>query len=152
MAQFEYNDLNKFFVSIGVFLIGLTFILPWLFLREDFNLLITSENLSKFTLGAQKIIKQRQSFVGLLSVIIPIISILTLSSGTFLIYKGIRGWRKLQLLIEEREKASTIYKTVPEVIDVDKKEFINQLRDAFHFATITRHFFSLHPSGTVLST
>ncbi|MGN6603066.1 MAG: NADP-dependent phosphogluconate dehydrogenase [Ginsengibacter sp.] len=44
--------------------------------------------------------------------------------------------RNLSSLIEEREKASTIYKTVPEVIDVDKKEFINQLRDAFHFATI----------------
>ena len=122
MAQFEYNDLNKFFVSIGVFLIGLTFILPWLFLREDFNLLITSENLSKFTLGAQKIIKQRQSFVGLLSVIIPIISILTLSSGTFLIYKGIRGWRKLQLLIEEREKLTNQI----QVIQEQKEKLTNQ--------------------------
>ncbi|HEU5053526.1 MAG TPA: NADP-dependent phosphogluconate dehydrogenase [Hanamia sp.] len=44
--------------------------------------------------------------------------------------------RNLSSLIEEREKASAIYKTVPEVIDVDKKEFISQLRGAFHFATI----------------
>lgn len=44
--------------------------------------------------------------------------------------------RNLSSLIEEREKASAIYKTVPEVIDVDKKEFISQLRDAFYFVTI----------------
>jgi len=28
MSQFEYNDLNKFFVSVGIFLIGLTFSPP----------------------------------------------------------------------------------------------------------------------------
>jgi len=44
--------------------------------------------------------------------------------------------RNLSSLIEERIKAATIYKTVPEVIDTDKKEFINLLREAFYFATI----------------
>ncbi len=44
--------------------------------------------------------------------------------------------RNLSSLIEERIKAATIYKTVPEVIETDKKEFINQLREAFYFATI----------------
>jgi 6-phosphogluconate dehydrogenase len=44
--------------------------------------------------------------------------------------------RNLSSLIEERIKAATIYKTVPEVIETDKKEFINQLRESFYFATI----------------
>jgi 6-phosphogluconate dehydrogenase len=44
--------------------------------------------------------------------------------------------RNLSSLIEERIKAATIYKTVPEVIDTDKKEFVNLLREAFYFATI----------------
>lgn len=44
--------------------------------------------------------------------------------------------RNLSSLIDERIKAAAIYKTVPEVIDTDKKEFISQLRDAFYFATL----------------
>ncbi len=44
--------------------------------------------------------------------------------------------RNLSSLIDERKEAAAIYKTVPKVIDTDKKEFINQLRDAFYFASL----------------
>ena len=44
--------------------------------------------------------------------------------------------RNLSSLIDERKEAATIYKTVPEAIETDKKEFINQLREAFYFASV----------------
>ena len=44
--------------------------------------------------------------------------------------------RNLSSLIDERIEAATIYKTVPEVIDTDKKQFISNLKEAFYFATI----------------
>jgi len=44
--------------------------------------------------------------------------------------------RNLSSLIDERIEAATIYKTVPEVIETDKKEFISQLKEAFYFASI----------------
>ncbi len=44
--------------------------------------------------------------------------------------------RNFSSLIEERDEAASIYKTVPEEIKTDKKEFISQLRDAFYFASI----------------
>ncbi len=47
--------------------------------------------------------------------------------------------RNLSSLIEERKEAASIYKTVPEVIETDKKEFINQLRKAFYFASIVSY-------------
>jgi 6-phosphogluconate dehydrogenase len=47
--------------------------------------------------------------------------------------------RNLSSLIEERKEAASIYKTVPEVIETDKKEFINQLREAFYFASIVSY-------------
>ena len=103
MSQFEYNDLNKFFVSIGVFLVGLTFLLPWLFLKESFDLTITVEELNKLTPSARSIIKNRQSIIGTFSYVIPLVSIASFVIGAFLIFKGIKGWRKLQAILEERE-------------------------------------------------
>ncbi len=103
MAQFEYNDLNKFYVSIGVFLIGLTFIIPWLFLRENFDLYIKASELSEYTDEAQDIIQQRQSLIKIISFIIPIVSSISLIAGFYLSFIGIKGWRNIQNLIEERE-------------------------------------------------
>lgn len=104
MSQFEYNDLNKFFVSVGVFLIGLTFLLPWLFLKENFDLLVKLEDLNKLTPSAKAIIENRQSLIGTYSYIIPVVSVVSFLIGGFLIFKGIKGWRKLQLIIEAREE------------------------------------------------
>lgn len=104
MSQFEYNDLNKFFVSIGIFLVGLTFLLPWLFLKENFDLLVKMEELNKLTPSAKSIIENRQALIGTYSVVIPIVSIASFIIGAFLIYKGIKGWRKLQVLLEAREE------------------------------------------------
>ena len=104
MSQFEYNDLNKFFVSVGVFLIGLTFLLPWLYLRENFNLLITEDNLNTLTTISRDVIEKRQTIVSVLSYIIPTISIGSFGYGIYLFFKGIKGWKKLQSINEEREE------------------------------------------------
>lgn len=104
MAQFEYNDLNKFYVSVGVFLIGLTFIIPWLFLREHFDLYIKASELYEYTEEAQNIILQRQSLIKIISFIIPIVSSIALIAGFYLSFIGIKGWRNIQNLIEERER------------------------------------------------
>jgi len=44
--------------------------------------------------------------------------------------------RNLSSLIDERKEAASIYNTKPETIDIDKKQFILQLRDAFYFASL----------------
>jgi len=98
MSQFEYTDLNKFFVSIGVFLIGLTFLLPWLFFKENFDLLIKSEDLKTYTKTAQYIINQRQSIVSSFPIIILVISSCAFLTGIFLCIKGIKGWYKTEKL------------------------------------------------------
>jgi len=106
MSQFEYTDLNKFFVSIGVFLIGLTFILPWLFFRENFDLLIKSEDLKTYTDTARDILIQRQRIVFYFPITILIISFITLSVGIFFCYKGIKGWIKADRLKQEANQLS----------------------------------------------
>ncbi len=44
--------------------------------------------------------------------------------------------RNLSSLIDERKEAASIYNTNPETLDIDKKQFILQLRDAFYFASL----------------
>ena len=44
--------------------------------------------------------------------------------------------RNLSGLINERKEAAALYKTQVKKIEVDKKEFISQLRDALYFATL----------------
>ena len=106
MSQFEYTDLNKFFVSIGVFLIGLTFFLPWLFFRENFDLLIKSEDLKTYTDIARDILSQRQGIVSYFPTAILIISSITFLFGIIFCYKGIRGWIKAERLKQEASQLS----------------------------------------------
>lgn len=47
--------------------------------------------------------------------------------------------RNLSSLIDERKEASEIYKTDPEKIDTDRKEFISQLKDALYFSTLVSY-------------
>lgn len=98
MSQFEYTDLNKFFVSIGIFLIGLTFLLPWLFFRENFDLLIKTEEFKNLTSTAQQIILQRQTLVSYFPISILGISTISFGFGIFLCIKGINGWSKEEKL------------------------------------------------------
>ncbi len=95
MSQFEYNDLRKFFVSVGVFLIGLTFLLPWLFFREQFDLLIKDADLKTYTEIAQSIIRKRQYFSSYFSGVILIVSAVSFILGIVLFIKGIQGWIRL---------------------------------------------------------
>jgi hypothetical protein len=106
MGQFEYTDLNKFFVSIGTFLIGLTFFLPWLFFRENFDLLIKTTDLKTYTETAQNIIIQRQLFVSYFPIAILIMSLCAFLSGIFLCIKGIAGWYKADKLRQKAEQIS----------------------------------------------
>lgn len=98
MSQFEYTDINKFYISIGVFLIGLTFLLPWLFFRENFDLLIKAEDLKSYTTTAQHIIIQRQIIVSYFPIVILIISSCSFVVGILLCIKGIKGWNKTEKL------------------------------------------------------
>jgi hypothetical protein len=84
-----------------VFLIGITFILPWLFFREQFDLLIKNDDLSNYTETARQVLLQRQHIVSYFPIVILILSSLTFISGIYLCVRGIRDWRKSERLKQE---------------------------------------------------
>ena len=61
MAQIEYGDFYKFIVSLGIALVLAAILVPWLFLREPFDLMIEASRLSGLTPTAQQIVLLRQA-------------------------------------------------------------------------------------------
>ena len=57
--RFEFGDLYKFVVSLGVILVTLAVLGPWLFLREPFDLQVTQTELQGFTKRARQTILKR---------------------------------------------------------------------------------------------
>lgn len=48
MEKIDYGDINKFLVSIGIVLIGLSVLTPFLYLKEDFGIYLSEEEISKY--------------------------------------------------------------------------------------------------------
>ena len=49
MTKLDYQDYYRFVVSLGLFLTAAAVIVPWLFLREPFDLHITAKELAELT-------------------------------------------------------------------------------------------------------
>ena len=103
MTKLEYDDFYRFIVSLGVVLMALAFLLPWLFLREPFDALVTVDDMSELTLTAQRLINIRQAtalwFVQNITWISGIIAVTGLS---FLIV-GVFLWARKQRQLDEKE-------------------------------------------------
>lgn len=63
MAQLEYGDFYKFVASAGIALVAGAFAVPWLFLREPFDLAIETSKLKTLTPIAQGAVTLRQEIV-----------------------------------------------------------------------------------------
>lgn len=107
MEKIEYSELSKFLVSIGITLIVISFLLPWLYLREPFDLLITQDKLLKLTENAQTIIKNRQNFILESINYIQYASLSLIILGVLSIVIGLWKWIKKQNDLDEREKIIT---------------------------------------------
>ena len=75
MAQLEYGDYYKFIASAGIALIAGAVIVPWMFLREPFDLAIEASKIALLTPDAQNIVHARQHLIA------TTISYLPLASG-----------------------------------------------------------------------
>lgn len=107
MTRLEFSDFYKFLVSLGTVLVALALIMPWLFLRESFDALVSVSDISELTPTAQALIRHRQTaalwFVGnamWISAGLATAGILLLAFGLFL------WWRK-QNVLDRRDMLET---------------------------------------------
>lgn len=102
--KFEFGDLYKFVVSLGVVLISLSVLAPWLFLKEPFDLFKTEIELRAVTEVARAAIVSRQESVAFILRFTPWFSAIGSVCGIALIYLGLKRWHANQLLLDEQAK------------------------------------------------
>jgi hypothetical protein len=102
--KFEFGDLYKFVVSLGVVLISLSILAPWLFLKEPFDLFKTQAELTAVNEVARNAILQRQETVAFILRFLPWFSAIGFVCGAAFIYVGLKRWHANQLLLDEQTK------------------------------------------------
>ncbi len=103
MTKLEYSDFYKFLASLGIVLISLATVLPWLFLRESFDALVSIDDLSNLTSSAQTLIAIRQNTaVWFIRNIAWISSTVAVVGGLFLAI-GLILWARKQRELDTRE-------------------------------------------------
>lgn len=102
MEKIDYGDVNKFLVSIGIVLIGLSILTPYLYLKEDFGLYIEMEKFEKFQEPVKNIILSKQGQVVEIQKIIPWISLGLFITGLTSLVIGLFRWFKRQSKLDEK--------------------------------------------------
>lgn len=102
--KFEFGDLYKFIVSLGVILISFSALVPWLFLKEPFDLFKSEAELKAVSEVARAAIINRQETVGFIVKSIPWVSSIGCLCGLIFIYLGLTKWYANQLLLDEQTK------------------------------------------------
>lgn len=102
--KFEFGDLYKFVVSLGVVLISLAVLAPWLFLKEPFDLFRSEAELKTVTQVARDTIQNRQEAVAFVLRFIPWFSLVAFVCGVAFIYIGLKRWLANQVLLDEQTK------------------------------------------------
>lgn len=134
--KFEFGDLYKFIVSLGVVIISLAILAPWFFLKEPFDLFKTKDELEAVTDVAKIAIHSRQKTVSFILSFIPwFSSIGALVGGGFICF-GLKNWRGNQLLLDEQTKLEVEIKkqslrdaTKDEIDDKESEEYALQPAD-----------------------
>jgi hypothetical protein len=107
MAQLEYGDYYKFIASAGIALIAGAVVVPWMFLREPFDLAIEASKIALLTPNAQDIIHARQHLIATIINYLPLASGLMAILGAVLTGLGLYSWRSRQSVRDRSEDLQT---------------------------------------------
>lgn len=128
MTKIEYSDRHRFIASIGVALIAISAALPFLYLKEPFDLLLEKDKINLLTPKAQEIITHRQELVSAFTRLLPFaVGVLLLVGLVFLIY-GLYKWGKKQE-IQDRTEALTLQQLELAAAQMSQPEVEEKLLD-----------------------
>jgi hypothetical protein len=103
VAQLEYGDYYKFIASAGIALIAGAVVVPWMFLREPFDLAIEASKIPLLTQDSQSIIHARQHLITAIVYALPKVSVGLATAGTLLTGIGLIGWHSRQSVRDKSE-------------------------------------------------
>lgn len=102
--KFEFGDLYKFTVSLGVVLITLSIMAPWLFLKEPFDLSRPEAEINALSEVAKAAVIKRQNTVSYIIDFIPWFSLIGSIIGFIFICLGLKNWHRNQVHIDEQTR------------------------------------------------
>lgn len=102
MQKIEFGDINKFLVSVGLVLIGLAIVTPYLYLKEDFGLNMEAEKILKLDSEVQLIFTNKKNQITTIQKILPWSSIALFGLGLLISGIGVKRWLKRQDKIDEK--------------------------------------------------
>ncbi|QDK37943.1 hypothetical protein [Bdellovibrio sp. NC01] len=97
----DYSDSHRFRASLGLGLITLSGVIPWLFLKETFDLQLSIETLEKLSPLAKEIILNRTTLIKTIIAILPWISVPMFFIGLYILLRGYLKWSENQQVIDE---------------------------------------------------
>jgi hypothetical protein len=103
VVKFEYADLYRFLVSAGIVLLALSFLAPWLLLREPLDVLYSASDQELLTGKSRELLLRKQDTLLQVLTIIPVFSVVLIILGGFLATYGGLGWFKLQKIRDKKE-------------------------------------------------
>jgi len=110
MAQIEYGDYYKFTASAGITLIAGSVVVPWMFLREPFDLATEATKIALLTPDAQNIIHIRQHLVAVAIHYVPYASGVMAAAGAALTLYGLCSWHSRQSIRDKGEELDVLKK------------------------------------------
>lgn len=102
MQKIDYGDINKFLVSIGLVLITLALLTPYLFLKEDFGVMLSEKEQKSLTIEAKKIYEHKNNVILTLQTKLPWISGILVFFGVFSIICGLYRWFDRQAILDKK--------------------------------------------------
>jgi hypothetical protein len=100
--KIDYGDINKFLVSIGLVLIALAVLTPYLYLKEDFGLYIEQSKIDQMQEPIKELITDKQNQVIKFQGFVPWVSLSFFLLGLASTIIGLVRWFKRQSKIDEK--------------------------------------------------
>jgi hypothetical protein len=124
MEKVQYGDINRFLVSIGLVLITLSLLLPFLYLRDDFGLYLDQGSIECFDPIVQELIKNKLGIVTRIQNNLAYISTSTLALGMIFFIYGLQRWLKRQKKADEKADLETekLRREIDELTPEEKRE------------------------------
>lgn len=99
MPNIDYSHLNKFIASMGLILIAMAFIVPWLFSQSTAVLTISEKELDEMTGVSRGAITERQTALATFQdQALPLVSLSLLAVGLLALIVGLVRWNSRQKL------------------------------------------------------
>ena len=102
MEKINYGDINRFLASAGVLLIGLSILIPYFYLKEDFGIYIEQDKVANYQDSVKEILVSKQSLITKIQKSMLMISGVLFCLGGGILTWGIVRWNKRQVKINEK--------------------------------------------------